>query len=361
MIYLDQRLESIAHQSLAVCRSVSDALLDVFARRNQKGGVTLSLQSRYGTLVSLPSQRGARELDLCSHPLLKTLASAENEERIALLLGAEAWNMVSCFSLSGIAFYPVISVPAPPPELRWVRYEMLGALDCFSLKCKESLVSFFDRMTKRPDSPDAAGDRKGKPEKKLLETLAAYSAGVESVALIDNDGFALIAVGHEQKAEAIASSLALFHSQSSRKLDDLGAVAVRSLSLHDDHQMLLVGQVPGSSVSLAFSIHGAASRVTARFLFDAGLAGLRSLSTSEGTLDNYQVQGKESRSRYRTEWLSSLRLEAKGAFAALAGTGVFHDPKCNRLFEGDVDALRWLASRAEAIRSGLVPCDSCNP
>jgi hypothetical protein len=361
MSVIDQRLESIAHQSLAVCRSVSDALSDVFSLNNRKGGVTLSLQSRYGTLVAMPSTRSPHALDICSHPLLKTLAADENEERIALLLGAEEWNMVSCFSRSGIAFYPVISIPAPPEELRWVRFEMLGALDCFSLNCKSTLSAFFNAMTEQSIANSAQGERKGNPERKILKTLTDYSANVESVALIDNDGFVLTAAGHEQKAEAIASSLALFHNRSSRRLNDLGDVAVRSLSLYDGRKTLLVGRAPGSAVSLALSIRGTNSRVIARFLLDAGLAALEALTGAAGTLDDYHGDGVEGSLRIRKDWLSRPRLAAKGAYVAVKEESVFHDPSCESLIDRSGHEFSWFAARADAIRSGLIPCESCNP
>src|SRR5664279_921380 len=93
---------------------------------------------------------------ICTHPLLEVLYSGQQEERIALLLGAQEWNMVSCFSVSGLAFYPVITIPAPPDELRWVRYELLAALDCFSLNCKQILTNFVLKSPVVPPFPASA-------------------------------------------------------------------------------------------------------------------------------------------------------------------------------------------------------------
>ena len=359
MTFLDQRLTEIAHKSLAICRSVSDALAEVFSQRDIRGGVSLSLQSKYGTLVAFPDSPTPTTLDICSHPLLEPLASGENEERIALLLGPKFWYMVSCFSLSGIAFYPVISIPAPPDNLRWVRYEMLGALDCFHLKCKECISSFFTEMIYRPTGND---DKQGTPEKNILEVLSTYSNTVESAALIDGDGFVLLAAGGEERAEEIAGTLALFNSQTVRSLDALGGIEISSLSVGSKDRTFLSGRIPQSTVSLAFSVCGPYAQVVARFLFDTGIAAMRSLRNAPEALGEYRSEADQKPVTTRDGWLSRPRLVPQGAYVSFNVNCIFHDPDCIQLLNIGSQHLRhWHQTRADAIKAGLTPCPVCNP
>jgi hypothetical protein len=300
-------------------------------------------------------------ISLCTHPLLETLYSAGEEERIALLLGAREWNMVSCFSIAGIAFYPVITIPAPPVELRWVRYELLAALDCFSLNCKQTLSTFIKGADDLLFVNNGPQSRQGGREKLLLENLLGYSEKVECAALIDNDGFVILAVGHAEKVESIVGRLALFNRQVVRDLDRLGSVDVNSLSIGGGEKTLLVGRTPGKNVSLAISVLGADAPVVARLLFDAGIAALRGLSGAKNTFGDYSEALAESPLRERDSWLSAPRVVPKGAFVSLAGGTDFHDPQCiNVAGSSDAD-FRWLDSRAGAIKAGLVPCTLCNP
>jgi hypothetical protein len=357
---LDTTLLSIAHSSMAVCSSVSEALAKVFRGDRPGGGVTLTLQSRYGVLLRVGETMPT--IDLCSNPLLSSLYSGEGEERIALLFGTLDWNMASCFSLSGIAFYPVITIPAPPEELRWVRYELLAALDCFSLKCKHALREFVHGSLMRAVTKTPGAVHRGSIEKALLEKLLGYSLKVDCATLIDNDGFVLIAAGKTDKAEAVAGALALFNRQTDLELDRLGSVAVRSLSLGNETASLLIGRTPGRNVSLAISVTGEGSRVIARFLFDAGIAGLASIAGTRGAFGDYRDEPDATPSlRKRTSWLSAPRLVPKGAYAALAGEKGFHDPECAFLDQGRDADLRWFATRAEAIKTGFLPCVKCNP
>jgi hypothetical protein len=358
MTRLDQTLTSMAHQSLAVCRSVSDALERVFADGHYRAGVTLSLQSRYGTLLKAPERRENATLTLCTHPLLETLHAEDEEERIALLLDKQEWNMVSCFSLSGIAFYPVITIPAPPQELRWVRYEMLAALDCFSITCKQALSAFL-KGTGCWTPP--AEVRHGSHEKNILQRLAGYSEKVDCAALIDHDGFVLIAEGHPEKADEIAGHLALFNRQAARDLGSLGEVAIRSLSLCDDDHALLIGQTTGPQVSLALSVKGALSRTIARFLFEAGVALLQDKSDPSGRLGDYSVGKPSIPLRVRDAWLLPPRVTPRDALASVKGSGIFHEPQCGTLAGDDLTGLQWFAARGEAIKAGLSPCTICNP
>jgi hypothetical protein len=356
---LDSRLLSIARQSLAVCRSVSEALTEVCKENGARGGVTLSLQSRYGVLIRIGETTPT--LDLCSHPLLNTLYSSESEERIALLLGDRDWNMVSCFSLSGIAFYPVITIPSPPNELRWVRYELLAALDCFSLNCKQALEGFITGASTRLAAPPLAVLHRGSFEKALLENLLGYSDKVDCAALLDNDGFVLIAAGPTDRAEAIASNLALFNRQAVTGLNHLGNVAVRSLSIGDSTSALLIGRTPGRNVSLALSVRGEGAGVIARFLFDAGVAIVGSIAGTQETLGDYGEEMDKMALRRRDSWLSAPRLVPQGAYAAVDGEKTFHDPGCSIPAKGDDVEIQWFDTRAEAIKAGFAPCKECNP
>jgi hypothetical protein len=358
MMRLDQTLTSMAHQSLAVCRSVSDALARVFADGRQRAGVTLSLQSRYGTLLKVPERLENSTITLCTHPLLKALYSEEGAERIALLLDEQEWNMVSCFSIAGIAFYPVITVPSPPPELRWARYEMLAALDCFGITCKQALSAFLKGTGCWAPS---AAIRHGSYEKSILERLVGYSDKVECAALIDHDGFVLIAEGLPNKADEIAGSLALFNRQAARDLGTLGEVSIRSLSLCDNDHSLCIGQTAGSQVSLALSIKGAQSRTIARFLFEAGIALLQAKSDPAGTLGDYSDEMPAIPLRIRDAWLSPPRVTPQGALTAVKGSGIFHEPQCSDLAGKDPAGLEWFDARIEAIKAGLIPCANCNP
>jgi hypothetical protein len=358
MMRLDQTLTSMAHQSLAVCRSVSDALAHVFADGRQRAGVTLSLQSRYGTLLKAPERQENSTITLCTHPLLKTLYSEEGEERIALLLDKQEWNMVSCFSISGIAFYPVITVPAPPPELRWARYEMLAALDCFGITCKQALSAFLKGTGSWAPSAEI---RHGSYEKSILERLIGYSDKVECAALIDHDGFVLFAEGLPGKADEIAGYLALFNRQAARDLGTLGEVSIRSLSLCDNDHSLCIGQTTGSQVSLALSIKGTESRTIARFLFEAGVASLQMKSNPAGTIGEYIDEMPAIPLRVRDAWLSPPRVTPQGALASVKGSGIFHDPQCGDLAGNNLTGLQWFDARSEAIKAGCIPCAYCNP
>lgn len=358
MSFLDKKLAAVAEQSIAVCQNVSSALAEVFSRQNRRAGVSLSLQSRYGTLVAYPGDTELAALDICSHPLLRPLASGENEERIALLLGQDFWYMVSCFSLSGIAFYPAVSITAPPERLRWVRYEMLAALDCFHIKCRECLAAFLSDMTLKPL---AVSEKRGGPEKRLLETLAGYSSAVESAALVDADGFVLSAAGREDRAEAIAGTLSLFNQQAVQDLEKLGGVDVRSISIGSAGRTYLMGRVPRSSVSLAFSVRGARAPVVARFLFDAGIAAMPSIRDLPETLGDYRASPHRGLIKIRDGWLSRPRLVPHGAFVSFQGNGNFHDPACPVALEANNIAAQWYQTRADSIKAGLAPCPVCNP
>jgi len=359
MSFLDKRLTAIAGRSLDSCTTVSNALAEVFSSQGRQGGVSLSLQSRYGALIAYPENSGGAALDICSHPLLVPLAAGEKEERIALLLGPETWYMVSCFSLSGIAFYPAISIPAPPDRLRWVRYEMLAALDCFHLNCRECIAAFLADMTFRPWG--AVGEKRGAPEKRLLETLAAYSGAVEAAALVDGDGFVLLAAGEKERAEAVAGTLALFSRQAVQDLDDLGGMDVRSVSVGGGDRTFLYGRVPRSAVSLAFSVRGARSPVVARFLFDAGIAAMPSLRDLPETLGDYRGSACRSPAKTRDGWLSGPRLVPQGAFVSIKDGGDFHGPECAIVLNANATSLHWHPSRADAVKAGLAPCPACNP
>lgn len=359
--FVDVGLTAIAQSAFLICTSVSDALAQVFIDGGKGKGVTLSLQSRYGVMFKLPDLAQNTTMTLCTHPLLETLHASGEEERIALLLGAKEWNMVACFSIAGIAFYPVITIPAPPVELRWVRYELLAALDCFSLNCKQALSSFVNGPGNNVTFENGPNTRQGAAEKLLLENLLGYSQKVDCAALIDNDGFVILAVGHTEKAESIAGKLALFNRQAVRDLDRLGAVNINSLSIGGGGSALLVGRTPGKNVSLAISVLGDGAPVIARFLFDAGTAALRRLSGATNTLADYSDAIPETPLRERDSWLLTPRVVPKGAFVSLAGGNDFHDPQCARLADGIDADFRWLDTRASAIKAGLVPCTLCNP
>jgi hypothetical protein len=362
MSAVDVQLLAVARQALSVCTSVSDALKQVLGVDEKENGVTLSLQSRYGVMFKLPDKKRNTTMALCTHPLLEVLNASREEERIALLFGTLEWNMVSCFSVSGLAFYPVITIPAPPDELRWVRYELLAALDCFSLNCKQILSNFMLKSPEPANFPDSAARlRQGTPEKLLLENLLGYSEKVDCAALIDNDGFVLLDVGQTKKAEEIAANLALFNRQATRDLGSLGAVNITSLSLGSSTNALLIGKTPGKNVSLAISTHGPEASVIAGFLFDAGIAALQSLAGTENTLVDYSGIIPEMPARERDSWLSVPRVVPQGAFVTLAGEQTFHDPQCTNLIERENSSFIWLDTRAGAIRSGLVPCSLCNP
>jgi hypothetical protein len=358
MTRLDQTLTSMAHQSLTVCRSVSDALSRVFADQRRGAGVSLSLQSRYGTLLKVPERLENSTLTLCTHPLLEALHSGEKEERIALLLDEREWNMVSCFSLSGIAFYPVITVPAPPPELRWARYEMLAALDCFSITCKQALSAFLKGTGSWAPPAEV---RHGSHEKSILQRLVGYSDKVDCAALIDHDGFVLIAEGLPEKADEIAGHLALFNRQAARDLGTLGEVVIRSLSLCDDDHALLIGRTTGPQVSLALSVKGPLSRTIARFLFEAGVSSLQVKSDPAGRLGEYRGEIPAIPLWVRDAWLLPPRVTPRGALASVKGSGVFHEPQCGNLAGNDLTGIQWFAARVEAIKAGLSPCTICNP
>jgi hypothetical protein len=359
---VDLQLLSVARQALKVCTSVSDALAHVLGDGANGKGVTLSLQSRYGVMFKVPDHERNTTMRICTHPLLEVLYSGQKEERVALLLGAQEWNMVSCFSVSGLAFYPVITIPAPPDELRWVRYELLAALDCFSLNCKQTLSNFMTRSPAKTLGPDNdAASRKGFREKLLLENLLGYSGKVDCAALIDNDGFVLLAVGQTEKAEEIAGNLALFNRQVTRDLGRLEEVNVMSLSIGGKTNALLIGRTPGKNVSLAISVQGAEASVIARFLFDAGVAALQSLTGMENTLADYTGTIPGIGSRERDSWLSAPKVVPQGAFATLVGERTFHDPQCASLTEREDRHFVWLDTRASAIKTGYIPCSICNP
>lgn len=359
---IDLQLLAVARQALKVCTSVSDALKQVLGDDAKEKGVTLSLQSRYGVIFKVPEGIRNTTMTICTHPLLEVLYSGRQEERIALLFGTQEWNMVSCFSVSGLAFYPVITIPAPPDELRWVRYEMLAALDCFSLNCKRVLSDFILKSPEIALFPaSAARPRQGAREKLLLENLLGYSEKVDCAALIDNDGFVLLAVGQTEKAEEVAGNLALFNRQATRDLGGLGVVNVTSLSLGGNANALLIGRTPGKNVSLAISVHGDEAAVTARFLFDTGVTALQSLSETENTLGDYSGDIPEMPLRERDSWLSAPKVVPQGAFVMIADEGAFHDPQCTSLVVREDKDFLWLDTRASAIRAGYVPCSICNP
>jgi hypothetical protein len=362
MSAVDSQLLGIARQALKVCTSVSDALRQVLGHDAEEKGVTLSLQSRYGVMFKVPEGNRNTTMTICTHPLLEVLYSGRQEERIALLFGAREWNMVSCFSISGLAFYPVITIPAPPDELRWVRYELLAALDCFSLNCKQTLSNFIlKNLEDAPFPVGTAKERKGTREKLLLENLLGYSEKVDCTALIDSDGFVLSAVGQTEKAERIAGNLALFNRQATRDLGQLGAVDVMSLSVGDNENALLIGRTSGKNVSLAISVHGNEAPVIARFLFDTGVSSLQSLAGAGNALGDYDGVIPEKPLRERDSWLSAPKVVPQGAFVTFAGEQAFHDPQCASLIERVDRDFLWLDTRAHAIRAGYVPCSVCNP
>lgn len=362
MTTIDLQLLAVARQALKVCTSVSDALKQVPGGAVKENRVTLSLQSRYGVMFKVPEGNRNSTMTICTHPLLEVLYSGLQEERIALLFDALEWNMVSCFSVSGLAFYPVITIPAPPDELRWVRYEMLAALDCFSLNCKKALSNFILKSPEIALYPaSVARPRQGAREKLLLETILGYSEKVDCAALIDNDGFVLLAVGQPEKAEEIAGKLALFNRQATRDLGGLGVVDVMSLSLCGNANALLIGRTSGNNVSLAISVQGEDAAVIARFLFDTGVSALQSLCGTENTLADYSGAMPEMRLRERDSWLSAPKVVPQGAFVAISGEPAFHDPQCASLIEREDREFLWLETRAGAIRTGYVPCSICNP
>jgi hypothetical protein len=359
MMFIDDALRAVACGALEEGKGLDDTLAR--AVRAQKHALFFSLRVKSGVLIDTspappdPSAPAWKE-----HAYRALIPDTVNTSRFVLSVSSKVWEILSCFPVHGTAFCAAVIMHEAESSEQSLRAGMIKLMNSMCKACRPVLQEYIGQIMRPADGTSSAPGQFWE-EKFILQRIAAFSRNLACVALIGDDGGILGAFGCAEDAQKIAGNLARFHGRCLRDLDGMGINDLRSASFSGDGMSSLIGRIEGSGPSLAIAARGLQARSTACFLFDLAQTALGSVAHKNKALWGLPAGTETGETRIRTSWFGPAQIASPGKFACKKGGKSFHLASCKSLLKAGDDSLDWFEKRADAIRSGLVPCKTCNP
>jgi hypothetical protein len=325
------------------------------------GNIRFSLQTEFGTLFSTNREMPEPSPYSWKQSAFQTLQPDDSDTtRFVFSVSSKVWEILSCFTMDTMVFYTVITLIEADTAEQSLRAGLIRLMGVVSSRCRAVIKEYIQPLLRPGESGQTSGDLHNL-EKRVIRSIAEFSADIKCVSLIDHDGFIVDMGGNSDEVEKVASNLALFHQRCVRELGFMGSVNLRSETFSCNGMTMLIGQIERTSLALALSARGKHAKAYATFLFELAKTALAAIVMETGTLWGTPVDKKTDSTRVRTSWFGPIQLVAQGKYVGKKGGKAFHLSSCKSLLKSDDGTLEWFDKRAEAIRSGLTPCRTCNP
>lgn len=214
-------------------------------------------------------------------------------------------------------------------------------------------------------SPDAAAcgsdwTRTPAAATAALDHARCLSEHLVSALLFDREGLVHSVSGRQADSEDLAAVAARLARQAAQLFSAWKLVTPERLWFASAEQTTLLACLPGTDLTLLLRSTGGD---VARGLAETAYRMLcRTLGVQSATAPAEATAGPSATSlRRRYSWFQPPVLLPMRPFVSKRNSGVFHVPHCRRLATAVERRLDWYASRADALRSSLRPCQACKP
>ncbi len=325
-----------------------------------KGSIHFSMQTKFGFLLAT-AHEPAEAMPPWKQSAFQTLIpDADDTARFVFSVSSKVWEILSCFMVNSAAFYTAISLKDADTAEQCLRAGIIKLMSAVCSRCRAVVKEYMQPLLLPAEQGTVPHDAFSR-EKSVIRRIAEFSGDILCAGLIDHDGFILDTVGASEEVEKLASNLALFHKRCVRELGFMGSVNLRSEMFSCDSMTMLIGHIERTNLSLALSARGRNAKSFASFLFELAQTAFGAIARETGALWGTPLEKKNDFTRVRTSWFGPVQLVALGKYVGKKGGKAFHLCSCKSLLKSDDGSLEWFDKRADAIRSGLAPCRSCNP
>jgi hypothetical protein len=361
MKFIDEELLRVVLEVLKEGIGFNDPIAQALRTAYQKKDIHFSLRSKFGSLIATDCKMSESfSLSWKQNAFQVLKPEGDDTQKFIFSISSKLWEVLSCFTVNNFAFYTTITLNQADSTEQCLRAGIIKLMSSVSTRCLAVLNDFMQQLLKR-SGDEISSDDPYKKEKQVFQRIAEFSKNVNCVALIDNDGFILNTCGSLEEVEKIASHLARFHKRCFRELSCLGNTNLRSEIFSCEGMSVLIGHIERTHLALAISVQGEYARSYASLLFELAQIALAAITAEKGTLWGSTIEKKSEAIRVRTSWFGAAQLVAQGKFVAKKTGKSFHLYSCKSLLKSEEDSFNWFEKRADAIRSGLIPCKSCNP
>jgi hypothetical protein len=361
MKYIDEELLKVILEILKEGSGFNDPIAQALRTAYQKKDIQFSLRSKFGPLITTDSNIPESFSSSWKQNAFQVLKpDGGDTQKFIFSISSKTWEVLSCFTVNNAPFYTTITLNQADSTEQCLRAGIIKLMSSVSTRCLAVLKDYLQQLLNHNDD-EFPSDDPYKKEKQVFRQIAEFSKNVNCVALIDNDGFILNTQGSLEDVEKIASHLARFHQRCFRELSYLGNTNLRSEIFSCEGTSVLIGHIERTHLALAISVQGVHARSYASLLFELAQIALAAIADEKGALWGSTIEKKSDAIRVRTSWFGAAQLVAQGRFVAKKGGKSFHLYSCKSLLKSEEDSFDWFEKRADAIRSGLIPCKSCNP
>jgi len=226
-----------------------------------------------------------------------------------------------------------------------------------SVPVEECLAAYLS-----PDSAVRSSDWTRTPSAATaaLDHARCLSERLSLALLFDREGLVHSVSGRDANSEDLAAAAARLARQGAQLFSAWKLVTPERLWLGTADDTTLIAVLPNTDLNLLLRARGGA---TARGLAETAYRMLcRTLNVvPQAAVRDAPTAAGETPLRRRYSWFQPPVLLPKCPFVSKRNSGVFHVPHCRRLTTAVERRLDWFASRADALRASLRPCQACKP